>query len=71
MLGSLVFFGASLYGDEIRSAFPFYWGPPVGGFVFPAILFWAGVVVVTGMLAFKNKIDDDARMALVTATERA
>ena len=68
-VGSLVFFGASLYGDEIRAAFPFYWGP-FGGWSVPALFFWAGLIVVTGMLALKNAGDDAARSELVEVTTK-
>jgi hypothetical protein len=64
----MVFFYASLNEDAIRGAFPFHRGP-YGGLVWPAVLFWAGVIGVTTMLAFKNLGDDRARDELVTATE--
>lgn len=67
--GSLVFLVAELYGDEIRNAWPLYWGP-FSAVSWPAIIFWLGLVTVTVLLAAKNKGDEDARQELVAATER-
>jgi hypothetical protein len=69
MVGSLVFFLPELYGEEIRGAWPFYWGP-FSGFSRAAALFWLGVATVAGLLMLKNKADDDARLELVRATDR-
>lgn len=69
-VGSLVFFWASLYETEIRGAFPIAYRGPYDDISWPAVVFWIGLLIVTAMLAFKNKADDDARNELIEATKQ-
>ncbi len=61
LLGVFAGWLGSLFGDEIRSAFPFYWGP--GPLSAPATIFWLSLVLFALLFFYRQRATDNAREA--------